>query len=68
MVVGAPADLALASSDPFDLERADPGALHTVTNTFTVAAGRIVHDRIGSARPESARPESARPESAQEAL
>lgn len=63
MVVGAPADLALASSDPFELERTDPGALHTVTTTFTVAAGRIVHDRT-----ESARPESARPESAQEAL
>lgn len=63
MVVGAPADLALASSDPFELERTDPGALHAVTTTFTVAAGRIVHDRT-----ESARPESTRPESAQEAL
>ncbi len=54
MVVGAPADLALASSDPFELERTDPGALHNVTTTFTVAAGRIVHDRTESARPESA--------------
>ncbi len=53
MVVGAPADLALASSNPFDLERTDPGALHTVSTTFTVAAGRIVHDRTASARTAS---------------
>lgn len=44
MVVGAPADLALASADPFVLERDAPERLHTVTNLFTVAAGRIVHD------------------------
>lgn len=62
MVVGAPADLALASADPLDLERTDPGALHTVTNTFTVAAGRIVHDRTDSAGTTPARTESTQEE------
>lgn len=40
LAVGAPADLALASADPFTL---DPAELHTVSTVLTVAGGRLVH-------------------------
>ncbi|GAA1808848.1 amidohydrolase [Brevibacterium celere] len=38
--LGEPANLALASADPFAL---DPADLHTITNRLTISGGRIVH-------------------------
>ncbi|WP_029088762.1 amidohydrolase [Brevibacterium album] len=40
LAVGAAADLALASADPFALARTQ---IHTVRNLLTVAGGRLVH-------------------------
>ncbi|WP_209325709.1 amidohydrolase [Brevibacterium renqingii] len=54
--LGAPANLALASANPFEL---DPSEISTVTNELTICDGRIVFDAAEGAPPTTVTPTTA---------